>query len=71
MASRVEERERALTESERRFREMADMLPQVIFETDLERTLTYTNRRGYELFGYDPGELPDPFDVMGVIAPER
>ena len=42
----------ALRESEQRFRELAELLPETIFEMDLEGTLTFVNRKAFEKFGY-------------------
>ncbi|MCX5997990.1 MAG: hypothetical protein NTV42_10385, partial [Chloroflexi bacterium] len=39
--------ERALQESEERFRTMANLLPQTIFETDEKGNFTFVNSRGY------------------------
>jgi len=36
--------ENRLQESERRFRELSEMLPEALFETDLDMNLTYANR---------------------------
>lgn len=48
----------ALEESEVRFREMADLLPQTIFETDIEGKIRYSNRFGIEFLGFsDMGSL--------------
>lgn len=38
--------------SEKRFRDIADLLPQMIYECDAEGLITYTNRFGYEFSGY-------------------
>jgi len=38
-------------ESERRFRELSDLLPQMVFEMDMDGFLTYTNNYGLELTG--------------------
>lgn len=46
------EAQKALQESELRFREMAELLPQVVFETDLKGSITFINRFAYELTGY-------------------
>src|SRR5512146_656165 len=43
--------EQALRESEERFREMADALPETIFEMDLDGRLTFLNRSGFERWG--------------------
>jgi PAS domain S-box-containing protein len=38
--------------SEKRFRDLADMLPQMIYESDENGGIIYTNRHGFELTGY-------------------
>ncbi len=48
--------ELALTESEKRFRELTDMLPLPLFELDAKGVLTYANRKVMELFGYNTPE---------------
>ena len=42
-----------LSESEEKYREMAEMLPQIIFETDKEGIITYINKQAYVKTGYD------------------
>ncbi|MEI6753709.1 MAG: PAS domain S-box protein [Paludibacter sp.] len=42
-----------LKESEEKFREMANMLPQIVFESDLSGNLTYINKHAYQLGGFD------------------
>ena len=44
--------EAALYESESKFREMAELLPQIIFESDMQGNLTYLNKQAYKLSGY-------------------
>ena len=43
--------EKALRESERKFRELADLLPQVVFEFDKKGNFTFVNRFAKEFFG--------------------
>ena len=43
-----------LQESEARFRDLAEMLPEAVFETDRDLKIPYANRRAYQLFGYCP-----------------
>jgi PAS domain S-box-containing protein len=69
----VTERRKAehdLNESERRFRELADLLPQGVFESDLSGRATYANRIALELSGYSRKEVEAGIDVFSVIAPE-
>jgi len=49
--------EEALRESEEKFRDMANLLPQVIFEIDLNGIITYVNKQAYSTFGYTGNEL--------------
>ncbi|NTW25845.1 MAG: PAS domain S-box protein, partial [Lentimicrobium sp.] len=52
--------EQALRESEEKFRDMANLLPQVIFESDIDGNLTYLNNNAYKTFGY-----PEDYPVLG------
>ncbi|MHB8908967.1 MAG: sensor domain-containing diguanylate cyclase [Syntrophales bacterium] len=61
--------EEALRESESRYRELAEMLPQVVFEVDLGGHFIFYNRRGMELFGYDVEDM-NRLDIFQLIAPE-
>ncbi|MDH4157123.1 MAG: PAS domain S-box protein, partial [candidate division Zixibacteria bacterium] len=63
--------ERALQESERRFRELADLLPQTVFETDLNGRVTFCNRQGMESFGFTQQELERGIHVDEVFAPHE
>jgi PAS domain S-box-containing protein len=49
--------EEALRESEQKFRDMANLLPQVIFELNLNGEITYVNHQAETLFGYEIDEL--------------
>jgi PAS domain S-box-containing protein len=62
--------EQALNESERRFRELADMLPLAIYETDEHANLTYANRMAFDLFGYSPEILRTGTSALAMLAPE-
>ena len=60
----------ALRESEQRYRDLAELLPEVVFETDLAGRLTFVNQRGFTSFGYAPEEFEEGIDIMGVLVPE-
>ncbi len=62
--------EEALRESEKRYRELAESLPQVIFEMDGRGCLTFTNNQGLEAFGYAPEDLEKGIDVLDTIVSE-
>ncbi|MEI6556294.1 MAG: PAS domain S-box protein [Paludibacter sp.] len=45
--------ENKLRDSEEKFREMTNLLPQIVFETDMSGNLTYINKRAYQIGGFD------------------
>ena len=47
----IKEAEQAYHESQVRFRELTDFLPQTVYELDLKGNIVFTNRAGLELFG--------------------
>ena len=61
--------EQALRESESRFRELAEMLPEAIFETDIELNLLYANERSFELFGYTKEDFAAGLNGLQMIVP--
>ena len=49
--------EEALRENEQRFKDLAELLPEAIFETDDQLKITYVNQRAAELLGISEHEL--------------
>ena len=62
--------EEALRESEAKFRELADLLPQIVYETDEKGVLTFFNRVGLASTGYAEEDLRNGFNVFQVFPPE-
>ncbi|MCU0631373.1 MAG: PAS domain S-box protein [Methanolinea sp.] len=62
--------EEALNESERRFRDLSDLLPQVIYEADANGNVTYANRIAFAMFGYAEEDLQKGLNVLDLIAPD-
>jgi PAS domain S-box-containing protein len=59
-----------LRENEKRFRELSELLPEVIFETDEKGTLTFVNHEAYTRFGYSREEFEAGLHAHQMIAPE-
>ena len=59
-----------IRESEKRFREFVDQLPQTVSEFDLNGMHTFVNRKGFETFGSTPEDLVKGVHILDVIAPE-
>ena len=62
--------EAALYESERRFRELAELLPEVIYECDLAGRITFANRIAFERFGYTEEDLASGLNALEMLVPE-
>ncbi len=73
VARDITERKRmedALRESEARFRELADLLPQIVFETDEGGILTFCNRVGLSATGYSEEDLRIGIGAFQAFSPE-
>ncbi len=62
--------QQALEFREKKFRDLADLLPLVVWEVDLNARFTYANSIGFELFGYTPEEMEQGLTIMDMIAPQ-
>ncbi len=62
--------EKALQESQLNFKELVDLLPQNVFEVDLNGVLKFGNRAGFEMFGYMHEDLKNNLTVFDMIVPE-
>jgi len=63
--------EQQLRESEERFRMLADLLPQTVFELDIEGNYTYANRHGFDSFGYTQEDIDKGLNVLQLFIPEE
>ncbi len=61
--------EEAVRESERRFRDLAELLPQAVFEFDEQGRFTYANQFALNLFGYTRDDFKGGIDAIDTIAP--
>ncbi|MFH1155968.1 MAG: PAS domain S-box protein [Pseudomonadota bacterium] len=68
--SRRKQAEKQLLESEKRFRELAEMLPEAVFETDENLGIVFANQRAFQLFGYSDEDLQKGLNGLDFIAPE-
>ena len=61
---------RALEESEKWFKNLAELLPESVFEADLGFRVTYANQRAFELFGYTQADFDAGLSGLDMLAPE-
>jgi PAS domain S-box-containing protein len=74
IARNITDRKKAelkLQESERRFREMSELLPCIICELNFDLYFTYINRYGLESFGYNREEFERGIHIFSVLHPDE
>jgi len=59
--------EEELRRSEERYKEMADMLPHPVYETDLTGRFTFANRSAFETTGYNRDDLEKGIYVQEIL----
>ncbi|MBI5805275.1 PAS domain S-box protein [candidate division TA06 bacterium] len=62
--------EQKLKISEQKYRELADTLPQTVFEMDDQGILVYVNNTGLSQFGYTQEESRSGLKVLSMLAPQ-
>ena len=70
-ACKREQAEDALRESEQRFKELAELLPVSVFELDVDGNFTYSNRCGFEMFGYTREDFAKGMNALQMFIPEE
>ncbi len=66
----VSERTMKLAESERSFRELAELTPEIVCEIDLDGHFTYVNPAGYDVTGYSPEDVRGGLNAFQTPIPE-
>lgn len=56
-----------LRKSEKKYRQMAELLPDVIYQSDIDGNITYVNPIAYEIFGYTPQEFEEGISITDLI----
>jgi PAS domain S-box-containing protein len=71
LENRVEKRTQALKESENRFRNLADLLPLMVYEVDLNGNITYVNQQVLHTMRITWDEIIDNPTVLNFTVPEE
>ena len=61
---------KAARENQQRYRELADLLPQSIYETDRLGNLTYVNQAWYKDFGYSADDVDKGLNLTEILDHE-
>lgn len=60
----------ALQQSEKKYREFVDSLPQIVFEVDVRGKLTFVNQRALENYGYTQEDFQKGLKIFQLVIPE-
>ncbi len=50
--------------------ELADLLPEIVFEIDLKGRFTFVNQKGFEVTGYTQDDFIEGLNILQVVVPE-
>jgi PAS domain S-box-containing protein len=56
--------------SEEKYKVLADLLPQVVFETDINGNITFVNSQAFDIFGYTQEDYDRGLNVIQMLIPE-
>jgi PAS domain S-box-containing protein len=62
------ETERKISESEQKYRELADLLPQMVFEADVNGRIIYINQKAGIHFGYSSQDVDEGINITQVVT---
>ncbi len=57
-----------LSESEKKYRELAERLPQSVFETDTAGNIIYLNKTGLNMFGYTQQDIKNGINAIDIFT---
>jgi two-component system, cell cycle sensor histidine kinase and response regulator CckA len=63
--------EKALRESKDKYRNLANSLPQIVFETDAGGNVTFANRNTYKLLGYSQEDFEKGINAAQILATDQ
>jgi len=63
--------EDALKKNQKKYRELINLLPQTVFEMDLNGNITYMNNNGFKTFGYTKYDLETGLNILQLIDPDE
>ncbi len=68
--SEIKKTEQALKDSERKYRELTDLLDEGVFEMDLDGNFTYANRKGLSYLSIEEPDLISGLNVFDIVIPQ-
>ena len=63
--------EKVLQDSKMKFEDLAEMLPQTVFELDLKGKITFANKSGFHIFKYSKEDFEKGISVFQILIPSE
>ncbi len=63
--------EKQMRASEEKFRQLAEIFPETIYEADINGNITYSNQHGLDRFGYSPEDVQKGVNIMSFVSPKE
>jgi|GEM_PF-3766701 len=60
----------ALQESKEQFMELAEMLPETLYEVGIDGIITYINEHGLIQFGYNADDIANGVNIFNLVSPD-
>jgi PAS domain S-box-containing protein len=61
----------ALQKSEKKFREMAELLPETVWESDINGRVNFVNKHGLKQFGHTEQDIEKGYNIINSLVPEE
>ncbi len=61
--------ERALQDSKMKFEDLAELLPQTVFEIDLQGKIIFANKSGFNIFKYTRADFEKGISIFQILIP--
>jgi len=58
----------SLIKSQSKYRELTDLLPDIIYESDMDLNITYLNKAGYSLTGYTEQDMAGGLSLKNLLS---
>ncbi len=68
--TKLKHTEEMLRESEKHFRDLAEMLPEAVFVADTDMNLIFANQKACSMFGYSKQDIHKGLNGFNMLAPE-
>lgn len=70
MALYKHDMEKRLIERKEHFKELTDLLPEIVFEVDEKGMITFANKSAFDITGYSKEDLEEGFFSLNLISPK-